>query len=136
MAQAIFSSNISYSPGGGGSLTQSFNLMAPYNAINSGVHDVGDTAMGGFVNIAFGSVTGTRGLFIRNNSGTSIELFVNNPAATSGSAGGFQLHAGGILLVCATTAGGAVVGPIASLKAFMIAAPSSSGTIDYIVLGD
>ena len=88
------------------------------------------------LNIAFGSVTGTRGLFIRNNSGTSIELFVNNPAATSGSAGGFQLHAGGILLVCATTAGGAVVGPIASLKAFMIAAPSSSGTIDYIVLGD
>ncbi|MDB4927864.1 MAG: hypothetical protein JWM10_348 [Myxococcaceae bacterium] len=158
MSQAIFSTNVSYTPGGGGALTQSFNGVAPYNAINAGSYDLAHMGTTTNFTIAFGGVGIARGFIVRNNTGNPIHLFLNNPITSFSSfpandlthphqyedayaaAGGFQLPPGGVLTLCFPTAPSSM-GPSSPLGALakvtvILANPGGMGTIDYIVLGD
>lgn len=141
MAQAIFSSNITYAPGGGGSLTQNFGVTATYAAINAGTIDVPSTVTTTDpIAIPFGSVDvtggGARGVFVRNNAGADIKLYVNRDTGTAPAPTDkfFQLPAGGMLMYWIPAAVTPSANAVVAMQAFL-QATGPGGTIDYITLG-
>ncbi|MBL8739672.1 MAG: hypothetical protein JNK04_01220 [Myxococcales bacterium] len=131
MGIAAFSCNVTYSPGGGGSLSQSFNVAAPYTAISSGKIDVpAATAAATSFPIPFGGVgVDARGFLVQNNTDSDLEIDLS----ASGTAQ-YRLAPGGLVMHwAAKKAGGA------SLKAADVTVASltiDAGAIDYIVLGE
>lgn len=133
MPNAVFSSNLTYTPGGGGSLTQSFGVVAPYAAISAGTIDVpsGTAASSSFA-IPFGGVeTDARGLVIKNNTAFDIGIRLNGASADL-----YHLAPGGLLMHWAPKAAS---NPASALKAASFTTTAnvdSDGTVDFIVLGD
>ncbi|AGP41513.1 hypothetical protein [Sorangium cellulosum] len=130
MSNALFTSELTYTPGGGGALTQSFRVTAPYTAISAGTLDIPDaTASGQAFVIPFGGVnTDARGLVIKNNTGLDIGIRLNGAAANI-----YQLAAGGVFMHWAPAA--AAAGALTGASVTTTAATTGPGTVDYIVLG-
>ena len=131
MGIAAFSCNVTYSPGGGGTLSQSFNVAAPYTAISSGKIDVpGGTAAGISFAIPFGGVgVDARGFLVQNNTDSDLEIDLS----TSGTAQ-YRLPPGGPVMHWATRkAGGASLTKAEVSVATLTVEP---GAIDFIVLGE
>ncbi|HVH45366.1 MAG TPA: hypothetical protein VM925_23595 [Labilithrix sp.] len=131
MSIAAFSCNVTYAPGGGGMLSQNFNVAAPYTAINAGKIDVPNgTAAATAFNLPFGGVTtDTRGLLIQNN--TDVDLSVD--LAASGTAQ-YQLAPGGLVLHWAPKKAAATA--LLAATVTVTAATAADGAVDFIVLGE
>ena len=131
MGIAAFSCNVTYSPGGGGTLSQSFNVAAPYTAISSGKIDVpAATAASTAFSIPFGGVgVDARGFLVQNNTDSDLEIDLS----ASGTAQ-YRLSPGGLVMHWATKKAGG-----ASLKAADVTVATLTvepGAIDFIVLGE
>lgn len=135
MGIAAFSCNVTYSPGGGGTLSQSFNVAAPYTGISAGKIDVAaGSAANGDYDISFGSVgVDARGVLIQNNTDSDVEIDVN---AAGTSTPQYALAPGGVFMHWAPKK--ATAKSLVSLGLTIAAAISTSkgGAIDFIVLGD
>ncbi|WP_223645124.1 hypothetical protein [Corallococcus sp. EGB] len=124
MADAVFSSKVTYTPSGGGSLTQGFNVAFPYTASSSGTVDVAAGASAA-VDILFGSVNEVLGFILQNNTDKDIAIKV-------GANDLYNLAAGGVLMHWS---------PVKSTKSLTgvkatPASPINPGTIEYVVLGN
>lgn len=133
MSSAVFTSSLTYTPGGGGSLTQSFGVNVPYTAVSSGTIDIpGATAAATAFLIPFGGVNvDARGLMIKNNTDLDVGIRFNTSMTDS-----YHLAPGGVLMHWAPAAAAA---PASALKGASIATTAltvNAGTIDYIVLGN
>lgn len=131
MGIAAFSCNVTYSPGGGGTLSQSFNVAAPYTAISAGKIDVpAATAATTSFSLPFGGVNvDARGLLIQNNTDSDLAIDLS----ASGTAQ-YRLAPGGLVIHFAPKKAGG-----ASLKAADVVVASltvAAGAIDFIVLGE
>lgn len=143
MAQSIFSTNVSYAPGGGGALTQSFNVTASYTAINAGTLDVPiGTSVTAALDIPFGSVGGARGFVLRNNTPVDLKVYLNGGTVTAtGTEPVLQLPHGGFVIyaspVDASGTDESPVRPLGAVRVYLkVPLPAGqSGTIDYITLG-
>jgi hypothetical protein len=134
MATAAFGSSLTYAPGGGGSLTQSFNVNATYTAISSGTIDIGvGTASGVIFGIPFGGVnTDARGLVIKNNTKQDLGIRINGVPAAPATL--YRLAPGGVFMHWAPVAAGASALTAAAVDTTVLAA--DAGSVDYIVLGN
>ena len=131
MGTAAFSCNVTYSPGGGGTLSQSFNVAAPYTAISAGKIDVpAATAAATTIAIPFGGVgVETRGLLIQNNTDSDLEIDLS----ASGTAQ-YRLAPGGVVMHwAAKKASGA---PLLAAEVTIATLTVDAGAIDFIVLGE
>lgn len=124
MANAVFSSSVSYTPSGGGSLTQGFRVTFDYTASVSATLDVAvdsDTE----IDIQPLSVGDVLGFVLRNNTDKALEV-------KSGANALYKVAPGGMVMHWNPTAPGAF---ITSLKV-KPGKPTKAGTIEYIVLGN
>jgi hypothetical protein len=129
MSIAAFSCNVTYTPGGGGALSQNFNLAVPYSAISAGKLDV-PSGSSAAVSVPFGGVgVDTRGLLIQNNTDVDIEVDVANTGTAQ-----YHLAPGGLLLHWSPKKAAASALVALSLKP--ATATAADGSIDFIVLGE
>jgi len=133
MSSAVFTSSLTYTPGGGGSLTQSFGVNVSYTAVSSGTIDIpAATASAAPFTIPFGGVnTDARGLLIKNNTNLDIGIRLNLAGAGANT---YQLAPGGVMMhwAPAAAAGGHLTMTTITTTALVV----NAGTVDYIVLGD
>ncbi|MBK8258030.1 MAG: hypothetical protein IPK82_35860 [Polyangiaceae bacterium] len=146
MVAAAFASTLTYAPGGGGSLTQSFGVNVSYAAISAGTIDVGvGTAIDTTIEIPFGGVNvEAQGVVIKNNTGIDIGIRLNDlptVVAPATSASIYRLAPGGMWMHWAPKAAGSQK---LTKAAFVVTktvanpappAPPEAGTVEYIVLG-
>ncbi|NRD44921.1 hypothetical protein [Corallococcus exiguus] len=124
MANAVFSSSVTYTPSGGGSLTQGFRVAFPYTASSAGTVDVaaGSTTA---VEIGFGSVNEVLGFVLQNNTDKDIAIKVGTTAL-------YKLAAGGVLMHWSPVKSGASLSGVSATPE----TPTNPGTIEYVVLGN
>lgn len=128
MASAVFTSGLTYTPGGGGTLNQGFRVAFNYTAVSAGKHDVaiGSTSA---VAIAFGGVGNALGVLVQNNIDVDLTVTINGSAAL------YRLAPGGMLMHWAPAApGGTPLTAIAVTPAG--SGPSVAGSVDYVILGN
>jgi hypothetical protein len=136
MPKATFSANVTYTPGGGGSLTQSFGVGVTYAAISAGTIDI--PKAGGKVMIPFGGVdTDACGLVIKNNTSRDIGVRLNASATADAGTDIYHLAPGGIFMHLAPglVKAGSVALKHAAITAALITTDAAE-TVDYIVLGN
>jgi hypothetical protein len=124
MANAVFSSSVTYTPSGGGSLTQGFRVAFAYTASSSGTIDVAAGA-NTEVDIGFGAVGAVLGFVLQNMTDKDLSIKVGTTAVYSLAAGGILMHWSPDK--SAVSLAGVKVKPDSPIKA---------GTIEYIVLGN
>ena len=136
MATAVFNSSFVYTPGGGGTLAQSFTIETKYVAISSGTIDVpASVAAGQVIEIPFGGVgVGALGVVIRNKIDKDLGVRPGPPAAGA-PADPFSIPPDGVLVYWAPKKGPAGT-PLKACGLTVLAAPTVDGSIDYIVLGE
>ncbi|MEZ4293389.1 MAG: hypothetical protein R3B70_00310 [Polyangiaceae bacterium] len=124
MANAVFSSSVSYTPSGGGSLTQGFRVAFPYSASSAGTIDVAASANSD-IDIELGAVSDVLGFVLQNNTDADLEISVSTNVV-------YSLAKGGVLMHWSPAASGA------SLAAITVKpdSPPGGGSIEYIVLGN
>lgn len=128
MASAVFTSGLTYSPGGGGTLTQGFRAAFDYAAVSAGKYDVAATSVTA-VAIPFGGVGSALGVIIQNNTDCAVEVKINGSAAL------YNLAAGGLLMHWAPKSPAAL--PLTSITVTPVTGgPTVAGSIDYVVLGN
>jgi hypothetical protein len=125
MANAVFSSSVTYTPSGGGSLTQGFRVAFAYTASSSGTIDVpkGNSTE---VDVGFGAVAEVLGFVLQNKTAKDITVKV-------GATTVYKLAAGGALMHWSP---GKSALSLASVKVTPEADPNNAGAIEYIVLGN
>ena len=129
MPQAEFSSSVTYSPPGGGLLTQAFGVTANYASASAGTVAISAKADPHPIAIPFGGIgADARGLVVRNN--TAVDLGIRLNGATSDL---YRLAPGGLIMHWAPASAGASA-LTACTVAPAVAAPSD-GSIDYLVFG-
>ncbi|WP_437755095.1 hypothetical protein [Sorangium sp. So ce1389] len=124
MANAMFTSSISYSPSGGGSLTQGFRVAFAYSASCSGTIDVAAGANSA-IDIAFGAVNDVLGFVLQNNTLADIELQVDGNSV-------YKLAAGGVLMHWSPDKSAQSLAKVTATPG----SPAEKGTIEYVVLGN
>ncbi|NOK16270.1 hypothetical protein [Corallococcus carmarthensis] len=124
MANAVFSSSVTYTPSGGGSLTQGFRVAFAYTASSAGTVDVaaGSSAA---VDIVFGSVSEVLGFVLQNNTDKDIAIKVGANTFYSLAAGGVLMHWSPAKSASSLT----------GVKATPDS-PTNAGTIEFVVLGN
>jgi hypothetical protein len=124
MANALFSSSVTYTPGGGGSLTQGFRVAFSYTACSSGTIDVAANANTA-IDIPLGAVDEVLGFVLQNNTLKDLEVKVDANVM-------YKLAAGGVLMHFSP------VKSALSLAKVKVTpdSPTKAGTIDFIVLGN
>lgn len=131
MSNAVFNSNVTYTPGGGGTLTQSFAVTVSYAAISAGTIDIPASAAVGpaTFTVPFGAVSGANGLLVKNNTANPLGIRLN------GSSGDiYQIAPNGVLMHWAPKPGVAVTTPLTA--AVVTIGITDGGSVDYVVLGD
>jgi hypothetical protein len=125
MAGAVFTSSVSYTPGGGGSLTQGFRVAFTYSAVSSGTIDIASGSSAAQT-IQFAGVGTALGFVVQNNTDADIHVSLN------GSANLFRVAQGGVVMHWAPEAPAAT--PLSSATITPVT-PTEDGSVDYIVLG-
>lgn len=126
MANAVFTSSVTYEPGGGGTITQGFRMAFDYSALSAGRWDiaVGSTNV---VVAAFGGVSSAQGLVLQNNTDVDIGLGFNSATVL------YHLAPGGLIMHWAPKAPGGT--PLQSVHITPTAGPTKAGYLDFIILG-
>lgn len=132
MASAVFASNVSYEPGGGGSITQGFRAAFEYTAVNAGRWDVAPADPAVPFALPFGGVGVVKGLIVQNNTSTDIGIAINGTAATPVAL--FHLAPGATFMHWSATAIGA--GSKGLAKVEIVPDKTTSGSVDFLVLGN
>ncbi len=132
MGIAAFSCNVTYTPGGGGTLSQSFNVAASYAAISAGKIDVAaGTAGNDTYDVAFGAVgTDACGVVVQNNTDSDVRIDFNGAGPVQ------ALAPGGVFTHWAPKKAASNSLTSLSLAIAGATANSAGGGIDYIVLGE
>lgn len=124
MANAVFTSSVSYTPGGGGSLTQGFRVAFEHSASVAGTIDVA-AGSSTKVDIPFGSVGDVLGFVLQNNTDSEVDVEVGGNSVC-------KIAAGGVILQFVPKKS---TKSLTAVKATP-SAPTKAGTIDFIVLGN
>jgi hypothetical protein len=129
MPNAIFSCSVAYRPGGGGLLTQAFNITADYSSVSAGTLATDANSAPAPIAIPFGGIgADANGLVIRNNTGVDLGIRLNG-----GNDDQYHLASGGLLMHWASEA--AETSPLKSCTVMLASAPPENGSIDYLVFG-
>lgn len=126
MAGAVFTSSVTYVPGGGGSLTQGFRVAFSYSAVSAGTIDIAAAANTAVV-IPFGGVGSSLGLVVQNNTNADVTVSLNAASNI------YRLSPGGVVMHWAPAAPGGT--PLTGVSVTP-QAPTEAGSVDYVVLGN
>ncbi len=129
MGTAAFSCNVTYTPGGGGNLSQSFGMATQYTAISAGKFDVPSGSTTDVV-IPFGGVgVDARGVVIQNNTDVDLKVDINATGTFQ-----YQLAPGGLFMHWAPKK--AAAAQLIHVTVKPASGPTEAGVVDFIVLGE
>lgn len=138
MANAVFTSSVTYEPGGGGSITQGFRTDFKYKAVSAGKWDVAAGAPPAKYEIPFGGVGSALGFILQNNTDRDVAVTLNGPddAAGSPAPSQYDLAPGGMLMHWAAKAPASTAAAFKRVRFELKTAASVDGSVDFIILGD
>jgi hypothetical protein len=129
MGTAAFSCSVTYTPGGGGNISQSFGSAVPYTAISAGKFDVA-TGSTTAIGIPFGGVgTDSRGILVQNNTDVDLEVDISNTSTAQ-----YRLAPGGLFMHWAPKKAGGM--NLVAITVKPATGPTEPGVVDFIVLGE
>lgn len=130
MTTAVFNSNLTYLPSGGGMLSQALNLSGAYRAVSAGSVPVpAGTVVGTVIEIPFGdAASDCRAVLVRNETPIELGMRINDAEGDL-----YRLAPGAVFLHWSPAEPGSK--PPWRITLSVTRAVREAGTIGFVVLG-